>query len=205
MRALTILVIFLHFRCLHPFALRYDLKLVKEKPSVFLGDSVKLSLHHFALFGTDNATKWEYVAPVRSHMHYHFNFATECTARSLKFAPKGLSTCSRVISQGGQSAQTSDYITLHYITMVFCNLHCIQLHCVVMIWLQAHRSLLPCSSKVAVRINMGTESVSSKLFPFCSCAVEIQNQTFIQLKIVFAIILSNERKLFTACLMLTRL
>ena len=42
MRTLTIFVIFLHLRCLHPFTLRYDLELVKEEPSVFLRDCVEL-------------------------------------------------------------------------------------------------------------------------------------------------------------------
>ena len=80
MLTLTILVVFLQFCCLHPFALGYDLDLVKE--SVFLGDSVKR--------WQENATKCEHMAPVIFHMHCHFNFATECTAQGLKFAPKGL-------------------------------------------------------------------------------------------------------------------
>ena len=39
-----------------------------------------------------------------------------------------LSTCTQFIPCGSQSAQTLDYIvciTLHYITIVFYNLHCI--------------------------------------------------------------------------------
>ena len=62
-------------QCKRPFALGYDLELVKEEPSVFLGDSVEPT-SHLGLFGREKATKCEYVAPVISHAHRHFNLAT---------------------------------------------------------------------------------------------------------------------------------
>ena len=90
MWTLTILIVFLHFSCSHLFTLGHELELAKKEPLVFLEDSIELSSRHLCSLTRECAGKCEHVAQVISDVRCHFIFATECTARILKFAAIGL-------------------------------------------------------------------------------------------------------------------